>query len=75
MTPLQASKKTKEGKVYSSLQNMRRKLNPKFKLGQLVPTADIKRASAREIVQITAINYILSQKLYITPFLAKELIF
>ena len=41
-TPLQASKKSKERKVYSNLQDKRRKLNPKFKLGQLVRTADIK---------------------------------
>ena len=43
MTPLQASKKSIERKFYSNLQVKRRKLNPKFKLGQLVRTADIKR--------------------------------
>ena len=42
-TPIQASKKSNEKPVYSSLQDKRRKLNPKFKLGQLVRTADIKR--------------------------------
>ena len=43
MTPIQASKKVNERKVYSNLQDKRRKLNPKFKLGELVRTADIKR--------------------------------
>ena len=43
LTPLQAIKKSNERKVYSNLQDKRRKLNPKFKLGQLVRTADIKR--------------------------------
>ena len=42
MTPNQASEKSNERKVYSNL-NKRRKLNPKYKLGQLVRTADIKR--------------------------------
>ena len=41
MTPLQASKN--ERKFHSNLQDKRRKLQPKFKLGQLVRTADIKR--------------------------------
>ena len=43
MTPVQASKKVNEKIVYSNLQDRRRKLNPKCKLGQLVRTADIKR--------------------------------
>ena len=43
MTPLQASKKSNEKLVYSNHQNKRRKLNPKYNLGQLVRTADIKR--------------------------------
>ena len=41
MTPNQASKKIKEKEVYQNLQN-RVKQKPKFKLGQLVRTADIK---------------------------------
>ena len=33
--------------VYSNLQGKRKKLNPKFKLGQLVRTADIKRVFSK----------------------------
>ena len=47
MTPLQASGKSNERKVYSNLQDKRRKLNPKFKLGQLNRTADIKRVFSK----------------------------
>ena len=47
MTPLQASKKSNERKVYSNLQDKRRKLNPNFKLGHLVRTADIKRVFSK----------------------------
>ena len=43
MTPIQASKKSNERKVYSNLQDRRVRQKPKFKLGQLVRTADIKR--------------------------------
>ena len=47
MTPIQASKKSNEKEVYSNLQNKRRKLNPKYKLCQLVRTADIKRVFSK----------------------------
>ena len=47
MTPIQASKKSNEKIVYSNLQDKRKKLNPKFKLGQLVRTADIKRVFSK----------------------------
>ena len=47
MTPIQASKKSNEKEVYSNLQNKRKKLNPKFNLGQLVRTADIKRVFSK----------------------------
>ena len=43
MTPIQASKKSNEKEVYSNLQDRRVKQKPKFNLGQLVRTADIKR--------------------------------
>ena len=43
MTPIQASKKANEKIVYSNLQDKRVKQKPKFKLGQLVRTADIKK--------------------------------
>ena len=43
MTPIQASKKSNEKLVFNNLQDRRVKQQPKFKLGQLVRTADIKR--------------------------------
>ena len=43
MTPVQASKTSNERKVYSNLQDRRVRQQPKYKLGQLVRTADIKR--------------------------------
>ena len=47
MTPNQASRKTNERKVYSNLKDKRSKINPKFKLGQLVRTADIKKVFSK----------------------------
>ena len=47
MKPIDASKKSNEKIVYSNLQNKRKKLNPKYKLGQLVRTADIKRVFSK----------------------------
>ena len=47
MTPNQASKNLNEKLVNSNLQDKRRKLNQKYKLGQLVRTADIKRVFSR----------------------------
>ena len=58
MTPVQASKKVNERKVYYNLKDKRSKLNPKFKLGQLVRTADIKRVFSK----CDSTNY--SYKLY-----------
>ena len=43
MTPIQASKKSNEKLVYSNLEDDRVKQHPKYKLSQLVRTADIKR--------------------------------
>ena len=42
MTPNQASKKSNEKEVYSNLQDRRVNQQPKYKLAQLVRTADIK---------------------------------
>ena len=42
MTPIQASKKSNEKLVYSNLQDQRVKQQPKFKLGDLVRTSDIR---------------------------------
>ena len=47
MTPNQGSKKSTEKEVYSNLQDKRRKLNPKYKLGQLIRTADIKKVFSK----------------------------
>ena len=47
MTPNQASKKSNGKLVYSSLQDRRVKKLAKFKLGDLVRTADIKRVFSK----------------------------
>ena len=47
MTPNQATNKSNERKVYSNLQDRRVRQKPKFKLGQLVRTADIKRVFSK----------------------------
>ena len=47
MTPVQASKKTNEKLVYSNLQDRRDKQQPKYKLGQLVRTAVIKKVFSK----------------------------
>ena len=47
MTPLQASKKSNEKLVYSNLKDNREVQKPKYKLGQLVRTADIKRVFSK----------------------------
>ena len=43
MTPIQASKKSNGKEVYSNLRDDRAKQKPKFKLGDLVRTSDIKK--------------------------------
>ena len=47
MTPNQASKKSSKKEVNSNLQDRRVKQKPKFNLGQLVRTADIKRVFSK----------------------------
>ena len=47
MTPNQASKKSNAKLVYSNLKDRRVKQQPKFKLGQLVRTADIKKVFSK----------------------------
>ena len=47
MTPVQASKKVNEKIVYSNLRDKRDVRKPKFKLGQLVRTADIKKVFSK----------------------------
>ena len=43
MNPVQASKKSNEKVVYNNLEDKREIQKPKFKLGQLIRTSDIKR--------------------------------
>ena len=47
MTPIQASKKSNEKAVFNNLRDDRRKQTPKFKIGDLVRTADIKRVFSK----------------------------
>ena len=47
MTLIQASKKSNENLIYSNLQDRRIKQQPKFKLGQLVRAADIKKVFSK----------------------------
>ena len=47
MTPIQASKKSNEKIVYNNLKDKREIQKPKFKIGQLVRTADIKRVFSK----------------------------
>ena len=47
MTPIQASKKSNEKLVYNNLKDNREVRKPKYKLGQLVRTADIKRVFSK----------------------------
>ena len=47
MTPIQASKKSNEKIVFDNLRDVREKQQPKYKLGQIVRTADIKRVFSK----------------------------
>ena len=58
MTPNQASKKSNEKVVFDNLRDDRQKQRPKYKLGHLVRTADIKRVFSKD----DSTNY--SYKLY-----------
>ena len=64
MTPIQASKKSDEKIVYNNLRDDRVKQLPKFKFGQLVRTADIKRVFSEGDSTNWRINYIQSLKLF-----------
>ena len=64
MIPLQASKKSNEKAVFDNLRDDRQKQRPKIKLGDLVGTADIKKYSQKEIVQIIVTCFIQKLKLY-----------
>ena len=47
MKPIDASKNSNEKEVFSNLQDRRIKQQPKYKLGQLVRTADIRRVFSK----------------------------
>ena len=47
MTPIQACKKSNEKVVYNNLKDNREVQKPKFKLSQLVRTADIKKVFSK----------------------------
>ena len=47
MTPIQASKKSNEKAVFDNLRDARQKQRPKFELGDLVRTADIKKVFSK----------------------------
>ena len=47
MTPIQASKKSNQKLVYNNLKDNRQVRKPRYKLGQLVRTADIKRVFSK----------------------------
>ena len=47
MKPIDASKKSNEKKVYSNHQDRRVRQQPKYEVGQLVRTSDIKRVFSK----------------------------
>ena len=71
MTPIQASLKKNEGYVYKNILDKRKKINPKYEIGDLVRTADLKKTFSKsdttnwsyqlyrisEIVNDTIANY------------------
>ena len=73
MTLNQASKKSNDKQVYSNPQDQRVRQRPKFKIGDLVRTADIRKVFSKGDSTNIVINYILSQKLYMIPSVAIEL--
>ena len=47
MSPIQASLKKKEGYVYKNLLDKRKKIKPKYEIGDLVRTADLKKTFSK----------------------------
>ena len=47
MTPVQASLKKNEGYVYKNLLDKRNKIKPKYEIGDLVRTADLKKTFSK----------------------------
>ena len=67
MTPNQASKKSNEKLVYSNLKDRKVKQQPKFKLGQLVRTADIKKVFSKgDSTNYSYKLYTITEIIYVT---------
>ena len=67
MTPIPASKKSNAKEVYSNLKDNREVRKPKFNIGQLVRTADIKRVfSKRDSTNYSYKLYTITEVLYST---------
>ena len=47
MTPIEATQKPNENQVYNNLKDDREKRQPKYKLGKIVRTVDIKRVFSK----------------------------
>ena len=47
MTPIQASLRKNEGYVYKNLLDKRKKIKPRYEIGDLVRTADLKRTFSK----------------------------
>ena len=58
MTPIQASLKKNEGNVYKNILDKRKKIKPKYEIGDLVRTADLKKLFSK------GDTFIWSYKLY-----------
>ena len=64
MTPIQASLKKNEGYVYKNLLDKRKKIEPKYEIGDLVRTADLRKTFSKldttdwsyKLYKITEIN-------------------
>ena len=72
MTPIQASKKTNEKQVYVILQDRRVRQQPKYKLGHLVRTADIKQVFSKGDSTNYSYKPTQQQKSYTTLYLVKH---
>ena len=79
MTLIQASKKSNEKEDYSNLQDRRVRQEPKFELGQLVRTVDVKRVLSRgdstnysyKLYRITQVLYNTVRR-YIIDYLPRD---
>ena len=47
MTPIQATSKKNEGYVYKNISDKRKKIKPKYEIGDLVRTADLRKTFSK----------------------------